>query len=198
LIDLQRKGHLRDGDLETFERERDRIRHAIENESWNPELGSYVSEAGGTDVDAGLLLIPWYGFEPADSPRMRSTFRRIRERLGAGRSLLYRYRTGDSPGEGAFGIASFWGVEYLALGGGTLEEAESAFEELLAFANDVGLFAEEIDPITGAALGNFPQGFTHVGLLNAAVTLEKRRRGEPLVKRGISRRPEETESRKAR
>jgi len=177
LVELHRQGHVESDDVREWEYERDRIRRDIEEGAWNASLQSYVSERGGWEVDASLLLLPWYRFERADSPRMRSTFHRIHEKLGAGRSLLYRYRTGDSPGEGAFGIASFWGVEALALGCGTLGEAERAFEELLGFGNDVGLFAEEIDPETGAALGNFPQGFTHVGLINAALTIERRRRG---------------------
>jgi GH15 family glucan-1,4-alpha-glucosidase len=116
---------------------------------------------------------------------MRATYRRIRERLGAGGALLYRYRTAESPGEGAFGVCSFWGAEYLALGGGTAEEARDVFERLCAHANDVGLFAEEIDAATGAALGNFPQAFTHVGLINAAVTLARRLEGVPPIDRRL-------------
>jgi GH15 family glucan-1,4-alpha-glucosidase len=104
---------------------------------------------------------------------MRSTCARIHQRL-AHDSLVYRYQTttddGLPPGEGAFGICSFWAVECLARGGDVIG-ATAAFERLLACANDVGLFAEEVDPETGAALGNFPQAFTHVGLINAALTL---------------------------
>ncbi|MBI4501262.1 MAG: glycoside hydrolase family 15 protein, partial [Gemmatimonadetes bacterium] len=70
-----------------------------------------------------------------------------------------------------------WGVEYLALGGGTIDEATAEFEQLLRYRNDVGLYAEEVDPETGDALGNFPQAFTHIGLINAALSIE-RRRGE--------------------
>jgi GH15 family glucan-1,4-alpha-glucosidase len=108
---------------------------------------------------------------------MRATCRRIHERLGAG-PLLYRYRHDDglAGGEGAFGLCSFWGVECRAQGG-DLEGAEAAFHAMLAYANDLGLFAEEIDPASGAALGNFPQAFTHVGLINAALTLDECRRG---------------------
>src|SRR5262249_22171285 len=101
---------------------------------------------------------------------------RVRELLGCGNGLLYRYRNRDSPGEGAFGICSFWGAEYLALGGGSADEAERALAEVVSHANDVGLFAEEIEPDSGVALGNFQQAFTHVGLINAAVTLERRLR----------------------
>ena len=103
-----------------------------------------------------------------------------------------------SLGEGAFGMCSFMGVEYLALGGGTVEEARTLFERLCGYANDVGLFAEEIDPSTGAALGNFPQAFTHVGLINAALSLTRRMNGEAPLEREVPRRPEDSEQKGAR
>jgi GH15 family glucan-1,4-alpha-glucosidase len=147
----------------------------VEPHGYSSELGSYVARLGGNELDASLLLIAWYGFDTPSSQRMRTTYARIREHLGAGRGLLYRYRTEAPPSEGAFGICGFWGAEYLAKGGGSLDEAQAVFEQLCGYANDVGLFAEEIDPVTGAALGNFPQAFTHVGLINAALSLEERR-----------------------
>ena len=114
---------------------------------------------------------------------MRNTYRRIVEDLSPAPGLVCRYRGNLSPGEGAFGICCFWAAEYLALGGGSLEQAEAGFRRVLGYRNDLGLFAEEIDPATGAALGNFPQGFTHVGLINTALTLAERRasdkRGDP-------------------
>jgi GH15 family glucan-1,4-alpha-glucosidase len=103
---------------------------------------------------------------------MRSTYARIVGELGAGDGLLYRYRRNESRGEGAFGICAFWAAQYLAMGGGTREQARARFERLCGYANDVGLFAEEIDPSSGDALGNFPQAFTHVGLINTALTLQ--------------------------
>jgi len=117
---------------------------------------------------------------------MKSTYRRIRQELGAGDSLLFRYRS--HPPEGAFGICGFWAVEYLALGGGTLQDAYDLFDHLLKYGNDLGLFAEEIDPGTGNALGNFPQAFTHIGLISAALTLEEKERGEshPAVRTGAN------------
>ncbi len=165
--------------VERFRAERDAIRAAIEEHGYDERLGSYVRTFGGDEVDAALLQLPLYGYVEADHPRMRGTLELIRERLGHG-SLLYRYQdvTGDGlpPGEGAFGICGFWGVEVLARQG-RLDEAERAFEDLLGTANDVGLLAEETDPTTGAALGNFPQAFTHVGLINAALTLARARTG---------------------
>jgi GH15 family glucan-1,4-alpha-glucosidase len=89
--------------------------------------------------------------------------------------LLYRYEL--QPGEGAFGVCGFWAVEHLAMAG-TLAEAHRHFDELLHRANDLGLFAEEIDPQTGEDLGNFPQGFTHIGLISAALTLEEKERDQ--------------------
>jgi GH15 family glucan-1,4-alpha-glucosidase len=104
---------------------------------------------------------------------MRKTYRRIVETLGEA-GLIYRYAAdtddGLPGGEGAFGICGFWAVECLARAGET-ETARRAFEHLCSYANDVGLLGEEIDPKTGALLGNFPQAFTHVGLINAALTL---------------------------
>jgi GH15 family glucan-1,4-alpha-glucosidase len=181
-----------------FQENRDAIRLLVETRAWNPALQSYVSHLDGDRVDAALLLLAWYGFEAAGSDRMRQTYQRIRERLGAGDGLLYRYRTGESPGEGTFGISSFWGAEYLALGGGSVDEARALFDRLSGHANDVGLFAEEVDPATGAALGNFPQAFTHVGLINAALSLAHRLEGEAPLERGVPPRPEESETEEAR
>ena len=108
---------------------------------------------------------------------MTGTYDLIQRRLGRD-GLLYRYEQGydgvPAP-EGAFGICSFWAVDNLAKRG-DLAAAERSFEHILSFGNDLGLFAEEIDIETGAALGNFPQAFTHVGLINAAIALASARR----------------------
>ena len=148
----------------------------MKDRAWNAGLTSYVSTLGGDDVDASLLLLSYYGFESADSRRMQATYRAIRKKLGAGNYLLRRYANGAK--EGAFGICSFWEVEFLALHGGTLQHSQKLFEELLKFRNDVGLYAEEIDPHTGEALGNFPQAFTHIGLVSAALSITERRQGK--------------------
>jgi GH15 family glucan-1,4-alpha-glucosidase len=185
LLQLHDKGHLRRAPAAMFQKNRELIRREVEARSWNSDLGSYVAHLDGERLDATLLLLPWYGFEDAGSERMRATYAGVRAHLGAGDGLLYRYRTADSPGEGAFGICSFWGAEYLALGGGSTDEARQTFERLCGYANDVGLFAEEIDPSTGAALGNFPQAFTHVGLINAAVSLARRLEGAPPLERHL-------------
>jgi GH15 family glucan-1,4-alpha-glucosidase len=173
LIELGERGKLRRLPMERVRTTRAAIRAEIETRAWNEARRSYVATLDGEDLDATLLLLAWYGFEDPRSPRMRATYDRIRDELGADDALLYRYDNGDSPGEGAFGICSFWGAEYLALGGGSAGEAERALAALVCHANDVGLFAEEIDPSNGAQLGNFPQGFSHVGLLNAALTVAR-------------------------
>jgi len=192
LLELHRKGYLPGAPADKFAEHREKIRREIETRAWNPALQSYVAHLDGDRLDASLLRIPWYGFEKASSERMRKTWARIRERLGADGGLLYRYRTADSLGEGAFGICSFWGAEYLALGGGTVEEAQDLFERLCGFANDVGLLAEEIDPATGHALGNFPQAFTHVGLIGSALSLARRLEGrEPVPRELPARRPQQ-------
>jgi GH15 family glucan-1,4-alpha-glucosidase len=198
LVQLHDQGHLRAAPVARFRECRDAIRRQVESRAWNPTLGSYVSWLDGDDVDANLLLLSWYGFEDPHSERMRGTYRRICERLGAGDGLLYRYRTRESPGEGAFGVCGFWAAEYLAMGGGTVEEARRRFERLCDYANDVGLFAEEIDPGTGAALGNFPQAFTHVGLISAAVSLAKRLAGETPVQRSVPAKPAQPKAEAAR
>lgn len=192
LLELQRKGHLPRAPAGRFAENRERIRRDIETRAWNSSLQSYVAQLDGDRLDASLLLIPWYGFERASSPRMRKTYARIQERLGAGEALLYRYRTDDSPGEGAFGTCSFWAAEYLALGGGTAAQAQEAFQRVCRYANDVGLFAEEIEPDTGRALGNFPQAFTHVGLIGAALSLARRLEGEDPVPRDLPAEPSAT------
>lgn len=157
---------------ERFERNRGELKQAIESQGFNRELGAYVSEFGGREVDASLLLLPLYRYIEAANPRMVGTRRLIQERLGNG-VLLRRYPEGSDglpSSEGAFGICSFWAIENQARGG-DLEGAEENLARMLRYGNDVGLFAEEIEPETGAALGNFPQAYTHVGVINVAYAI---------------------------
>ena len=172
LIELHQR-HRVPIDVALLRRERDNIRATIEQRGYNERLGSYTRLLDGDDLDASLLTLPLYGYADAGHPRMAATCARIHERLGRD-ALISRYaestQDGLPAGEGAFGICSFWAVECRARGG-DFAGAAAAFERLLGYANDVGLLAEEIDWETGAALGNFPQAFTHVGLINAALTL---------------------------
>ena len=173
LLELHEKGFLPRAAAARLAAERAAIRREVQEKAWDPRLQSYVAVFGEDGVDSSLLLLTWHNFEPAASLRMRGTYARIRARLDAGDGLLYR-KDVKVGAEGAFGICGFWGAEFLALGGGSASEAQAAFERLVGDANDVGLFAEEIDPKSKAALGNFPQAFTHVGLINAALSLEQR------------------------
>lgn len=176
LVTLCEQGKLRGANVAEYKRHRDRIRDQIVHRGWSETMQSYVSELDGDRLDASLLLISWYGFEKADSPRMQATYRAIRNQLGTRDGLLYRY---DARGqEGAFAICSFWAAEFLALGGGTTQETSGVMQALLKYQNDLGLYGEEIDPQSGEALGNFPQAFTHVGLIGAALSLDQRRKGE--------------------
>jgi GH15 family glucan-1,4-alpha-glucosidase len=174
LCELHRAGHLPKAPIGQLVRARDRIREEVETLGFSEQLQSYTRTLAGADVDASLLLLPWYGYCEAEHPRMRATWRRIRERLEVRPALFRRYFGGLTAGEGAFGICSFWAAEYLALGGGSTEEAWDSLRTLLGYANDVGLYGEEIEVETGAALGNFPQAYTHVGLINAALSLRDR------------------------
>ena len=177
LLELHRRGHLPRARADLAACERAALREAIERRGYSDALGSYVQTFEGEAVDAALLQLAWYGYCRACSPRMRSTLARVERELRAGPGLLYRYRAAPGWREGAFGICGFWDAEAIALGGGSAAEAESRIACLLRYANDVGLFAEEVDPATGDAMGNFPQAFTHIGLVNACLTLQNRLTG---------------------
>jgi GH15 family glucan-1,4-alpha-glucosidase len=176
LVSLAEQGKLKGANLEEYKRNRDAIQKQICARAWNERLQSYVSVLDGEDLDASLLLLSWYGFEKADSPRMQATYQAIRKSLGTKDGLLYRYRA--NPPEGTFAICSFWEAEYLALGGGKSDECRQLMKSLFRYRNDLGLYGEEIDAETGDALGNFPQAFTHIGLIGAALSLDQRVKGE--------------------
>jgi GH15 family glucan-1,4-alpha-glucosidase len=174
LLGMHQGGQCHGIPVDEFTKHREEIRREIEGRGWNPNLECYTQVLGGDTLDATVLLLAFHGFDEASSPRMQRTYQRIQERLGAGPGLLYRYEQSFEGREGAFAMCCFWIAEFLARGGGSLEQARDAFAHTLAYANDVGLFAEEIDPPSGDALGNFPQAFTHVGLINAALSLAER------------------------
>jgi GH15 family glucan-1,4-alpha-glucosidase len=148
------------------------IRDFIESRCWSDELVSYTRSAGSGELDASVLLGALMGYGVGDS-RMASTIDAVRRQLGSG-PLLYRYSGEDglSGGEGAFLCCSFFLVDALARTG-RVDEATDAMGKLVALANDVGLYAEEVDRETGAFLGNMPQGLVHLSLINAAVSLSK-------------------------
>ena len=176
LIDLQQHGELRPRHRTLFERTRAAIRDDLGHHAFNESIGSYVSVLDGDRLDATALLFGWCGFEDPSSSRMRRTFDALTRSLSPAPGLLFR--NDEAGDDGAFGICCFWMAEHLARGGGTLAEARRAFDATLAYRNDVGLFAEMIEPGTGHALGNVPQTFTHVGLINAAISIADRERRE--------------------
>jgi GH15 family glucan-1,4-alpha-glucosidase len=147
------------------------IREQVEGSGYNKALQSYTRELNGDTLDASLLTLSLVDYCDATSPRMAGTIQAIRQQLTRN-NLVYRYRSvndGVSGGEGSFGICSFWFAENLARSG-RLEEAKEVFEAVLQHAGPCGLLSEEIDPESGQLLGNYPQSFTHVGLINAALT----------------------------
>jgi GH15 family glucan-1,4-alpha-glucosidase len=163
-----------DGPVERWRALRDRIHAEVCAEAFDAGRNAFVQSYGSTSLDASLLLIPLVGFLPFDDPRVMGTVAAIeRELLVDG--FVLRYSTAESidglpPGEGVFLACSFWLVDNLRLQG-RIDEATALFERLLAVANDVGLLAEEYDPVAKRQLGNFPQAFSHVALINAAMGL---------------------------
>jgi GH15 family glucan-1,4-alpha-glucosidase len=165
----------REGALDEWRANRDELRELIEREGVNPETGAFLQSFGdGGKLDASNLMIAIVGFVAHDDPRARATFERTISDLSAD-GFVYRYVTdgvdGLSGEEATFAICSFWLVECLARAGEN-ERARELFERLLGFCNDVGLLAEEIDPHSGELIGNFPQAFSHVGLIQAAIALD--------------------------
>ncbi|MDA8218665.1 MAG: glycoside hydrolase family 15 protein [Dehalococcoidales bacterium] len=159
--------------VEEWKKTREDIRRAILSSGFNPERQAFVQAFGGADLDASALAIPRVGFLAATDSQVRSTVDAIRANLMSD-GLVDRYHGADGlPGsEGAFLMCTFWLVDALSLGG-RLEEAHDLFERAVSYANDVGLFSEEVDPHNGDALGNFPQGFTHMSLIRSVVNLAK-------------------------
>ncbi|HEY3078603.1 MAG TPA: glycoside hydrolase family 15 protein [Chloroflexota bacterium] len=154
---------------------RDEIRRRVEAEGVDPATGAFVQAFGSSALDAATLLIPLRRFLPPDDPRVRATLERVARELSID-GLVYRYRATDDglpAGEATFVTCSFWLVDNLVVTG-QVEAARSLFERLLGYANDVGLLAEELDPRSGEQLGNFPQAFSHVGLINSAIQLQRR------------------------
>ena len=169
-------------DVARWRATRGEIRASIEADGVDRERGCFVQAFGSNQVDASLLRLPIVGFVAADDARMDATMRAIREDLSIG-GLIRRYRTdgmedGVGGSEGAFLLTSFWFVEVLTMRG-EVDEARAMFRRLVGLGNDLGLFAEEYDVARGEMLGNFPQAFTHIALINAAERLRRAGAGEP-------------------
>jgi GH15 family glucan-1,4-alpha-glucosidase len=162
-----------DAPVDRWRAERAAVRDAILNRGYSEDRRSFVQSFDGDDaLDASLLLVPVVGFLPYDDRRVQGTIDAVIEGLGAGDGLVRRYDGDDGlPGsEGAFVRASFWLVDALALSG-RVEAARERFAATVEHANDVGLFAEEVDPETGSLLGNLPQAYSHVGLATSVLYL---------------------------
>jgi GH15 family glucan-1,4-alpha-glucosidase len=178
------------GDVERWCRTRDEIREAIVTQGYNGELGAFTQAFGEPALDASVLAIPLVGFLPPTDPRVRSTVDKIQAQLTA-HGFVYRYLTEDGlpSGEATFALCSFWLVDNLALGG-RVDEARALFERVVGYANDLGLLSEEIESGSRELLGNYPQGFTHLALICAALNIAKaeglgpEERPETLAERG--------------
>jgi len=147
---------------EAWAKARDAVRTAILTQAWSDAAGAFTGAFGSDDLDASVLLLPIVGFLPADDERMRATLGAVERELGAS-GLVRRWPSDDS----GFLICTYWLVECLALAG-QHKRATAWFAGATAHANDLGLLSEEADPASGEMLGNYPQTFSHVGLINAA------------------------------
>jgi GH15 family glucan-1,4-alpha-glucosidase len=155
----------------------DEIHAEVCERGFDRELNSFVQAYGSKRLDASLLLMPLVGFLPASDPRIRGTLRAVEQRLLISGEFVLRYEPenphdGLPAGEGAFLACSFWLVDNYILQG-RRSEARKLFERLLSRCNDVGLLAEEFDPVSSRMLGNFPQAYSHVGLINCALNLTR-------------------------
>jgi GH15 family glucan-1,4-alpha-glucosidase len=151
-----------EADVASWAAAREQIRSAVLTQAWNPKVGAYTGAFGSDELDASVLLLPLVGFLPATDERMLATISAIEGELAAG-GLIRRWRE-DPAG---FLLCTYWLAECLAMAG-ELERATAWFRSATSHANDLGLLAEQADPDTGELLGNFPQAFSHVGLINAA------------------------------
>jgi GH15 family glucan-1,4-alpha-glucosidase len=163
-----------EGPLHRWRGLRTTIHDQVCREGFNPTLNAFVQSYGSDQLDASLLMLPLVGFLPANDPRIRGTVAAIQQHL-VHEGFVSRYHTtsqvdGLPAGEGTFLVCSFWLADNLALQGRSAE-ARAVFERLLSICNDVGLLAEEYDPVHKRLLGNFPQAFSHVGLINTARNL---------------------------
>lgn len=163
--------HLSKPETRRWAKTRNWMRMDLLNNAWNPDIQAFTQCYGSSHLDASTLLMPTYGFISARDPRMKSTILESEKRLMKN-GFMFRYTNEDDFGipHNAFTICTFWLIDALALSGET-KKALYYFENLLKYANHVGLFSEDIDPHTGALTGNFPQGYTHVAIINTAMKL---------------------------
>ncbi len=158
-----------EGRIGDWRKEKERIREAILLRGWSDRLGAYSQAFGTDDLDAANLMLLLMGFLPPEDQRLQATIDAVEEHLTGEGGFVYRYRSGDGlrGEEGAFLLCTFWLAQARALSG-DIDQAKEIFQQAADCANDLGLLAEEVDPVSGELLGNFPQAFSHIGLINAA------------------------------
>jgi GH15 family glucan-1,4-alpha-glucosidase len=186
----------RAGPVERWREIRREIHHEVCERGFDAELNSFTQSYGSKRLDASLLVIPLVGFLPPDDPRMVGTVTAIERELVRD-GFVYRYTPDEEarsvdglpPGEGAFLPCTFWLADNLALQG-RMDEAQAIFQGLLDLRSDLGLLAEEWEPAARRQLGNFPQAFTHVALVNTAFNLDRQAPGSPMEQRAPEERPE--------
>ncbi len=174
-------------DKELWEKNRAEIHAAVLEQGFSRRLESFTQAFGSDELDASALRLVQLGFLPNGDRRLRSTIDAVDAGLSVG-PLVFRYKTdetddGLSSPEGSFIICAFWLADALAITG-DLEQSQRRFERLLGFASPLGLFSEEVDPTSGALLGNFPQAFSHLSLISAAVNIERQRNNKLVRNRG--------------
>ena len=160
--------------LTKWRRVADQIKAEVLTHGWNEEKQAFVQSYGSDVMDASSLILTWTGLLPPDDPRIQSTIARTVEELGSG-PFMNRYKVDEADDglkgeEGALTMLSFWLIGGL-MSSGKIHQAQSFFEEMLGYSNHLGLFSEMIDPVTKEALGNFPQAFSHIGLIHTARNL---------------------------
>jgi alpha,alpha-trehalase len=155
--------------VDAWSKTRGEIRDAILEHGWSDQIDAFTQALGSQELDASALVMPLVGFLPANDPRVLATIDAIEGKLTDDRGLVFRYVSEDGleGDEGTFLLCTFWLAQAQAMAG-EVGRARETFERAIAYANDVGLLAEEVDPKSGGLLGNFPQAFSHIGLVNAA------------------------------
>jgi GH15 family glucan-1,4-alpha-glucosidase len=163
--------------VEGWKATREQIADAILTQGWSEKVGAFTQAFGSDALDAATLMMPIVGFIDGDDPRMKATIDAIAEHLTDEQGLVYRYRGADGleGEEGTFLLCTFWLAQAQALAG-EVDRARTTFETAISFCNDVGLLSEEVDGQTGELLGNFPQAFSHIGLINAAWAISEAER----------------------
>jgi GH15 family glucan-1,4-alpha-glucosidase len=167
-----------DAPIDQWQKEAHTIREEVLEKAWNPDLRSFTQFYGSDALDSAVLVMPSVGFLSADDPRFKQTLRACIEQLQAGSyPLLYRYLRDDGVGgpEGAFLLPSFWMIEAIALSG-NLRVARASLATIMEMMSPVGLYSEEIHPADNTLLGNYPQGFSHLGLVNTIFRIEELKR----------------------